>query len=133
MKDLTYEAKLAILRILTDMVYADHVVHEKEKCYIEDVVRDLGLGTDYAHDLDQLVTLRALAVIRELPAHVKGQIARLMGRMIVVDEDINYNEVKLYNAVCESCGIMKDFNLGDYPDYTLSGPFDEADDIFGAP
>ena len=46
-----------------------------------------------------------------------------MGKMIVIDEDINYNEVKLYNAVCDSCGIGKGFNVDDYPDYTLSGPF----------
>lgn len=133
MEDLTYEARLAILRILTDMVNADHVVHEKEQRYLEEVARELGLATDFATAVEGTVTLRALTVIRELPASVKGQIAQLMGRMIIVDEDINYNEVKLYNAVCESCGITKDFNVGDYPDYTLSGPFGEPDDPFATP
>ena len=49
--------------------------------------------------------------------------------LIVIDKDINYNEVKLYNAFCESCDIEKDFNLDDYPEYTLSGPFVNPEDL----
>ena len=53
----------------------------------------------------------------------QNEIAKMMGKMIVVDEDINYNEVKLYNAFRESCDIEKDFSVDDYPEYSLSGPF----------
>lgn len=52
-----------------------------------------------------------------------------MGKMIVIDEDINYNEVKLYNAVCESCNIEKDFNAEDFPNCTLSGSFVNPEDL----
>ena len=62
-------------------------------------------------------------------AEQKGEIAKMMGNMIVVDNDINYNEVKLYHAFCESCDIDKDFNVGDYSDVTLSGPFVNPEDI----
>ena len=53
----------------------------------------------------------------------------MMGKMIVIDNDINYNEVKLYNAFCESCDIEKDFNVEDYPEYSLSGPFVNPEDV----
>ena len=52
-----------------------------------------------------------------------------MGKMIVIDEDINYNEVKLYNAVCESCNIERDFNVEDYHGLTFSGPFVNPEDL----
>ena len=51
-----------------------------------------------------------------------------MGRMIVVDEDINYNEVTLYNSFCESCGIKSSFNIEEYPEYSLSGYFTDPID-----
>ena len=53
----------------------------------------------------------------------------MMGKMIVIDKDINYNEVKLYNAVCESCNIERDFNVEDYPGLTFSGPFVNPEDL----
>jgi hypothetical protein len=65
-----------------------------------------------------------------LAPEIKKEIAKLMGKMIVVDRDINYNEVKLYNRLCELCNIEKDFNIKDYPDYTFSGPFANPEDIF---
>ena len=32
-----------------------------------------------------------------------------MAQMIIVDEDININEVAIFNVVSEFCGINKDF------------------------
>ena len=75
------------------------------------------------------MTLEALATIRTLDVDQKSEIAKMMGKMIVIDNDINYNEVKLYNAFCESCDIEKDFNVEDYPGYSLSGPFVNPEDV----
>lgn len=52
--------------------------------------------------------------------------------MIIIDEDINYNEVKLYNTFCKSCDIEKNFNINDYPELSLSGPFINSEDIMAA-
>lgn len=76
-----------------------------------------------------MLTLQALATIRELKVDQKEEVAKMMGKMIVVDNDINYNEVKLYNAFCESCSIEKSFNVGDYSDVTLSGPFVNPEEL----
>lgn len=129
MKELEYNAKIAVMRILNDIVNADNVVKDVEVNYMNEVASTFELADNYLNEVNNLVTLQALSIVRALSADVKEQIAQLMGKMIVIDEDINYNEVKLYNAVCESCNIEKDFNLEDYPDYTLSGPFVNPEDL----
>ena len=129
MKELEYSAKIAVMRILNDIVYADNVVKVVEVNYMNEVASTFELADDYINEVNNLVTLQALSIVRALSADVKEKIAQLMGKMIVIDEDINYNEVKLYNAVCESCNIEKDFNVEDYPDYTLSGPFVNPEDL----
>lgn len=44
----------------------------------------------------------------------------MMGQMIVVDRDINYDEVRIYNVVCEFCEIKEDFRIDDYPGLSRS-------------
>jgi uncharacterized tellurite resistance protein B-like protein len=129
MEELTYNAKIAVIRVLTEIMNADNIVNDSEVKYMEDVVKSFGLSDGYKSDVDAMMTLQALSTIRELPIDQKGEIAKMMGKMIVVDEDINYNEVKLYNAFCKSCDIERDFNVEDYPDYSLSGPFVNPEDL----
>lgn len=129
MKELEYNAKIAVMRILNDIVNADNVVKDVEVNYMNEVASTFELADNYLNEVNNLVTLQALSIVRALSADVKEQITQLMGKMIVIDEDINYNEVKLYNAVCKSCNIEKDFNVEDYPDYTLSGPFVNPEDL----
>jgi uncharacterized tellurite resistance protein B-like protein len=129
MEELTYNAKIAVLRVLKEILNADNIVHESEVAYMNDVIQSFGLDESHKSDVNNLMTLQALSTIRELSVDQKGEIAQMMGKMIVIDKDINYNEVKLYNAFCESCDIDKDFNVSDYPDYSLSGPFVNPEDL----
>ena len=129
MEELTYKAKIAVIRILSEILHADNIVHESEVAYMDDVIRMFHLDSDYQSDVDKLMTLQALSTIRELSIEQKREVAKMMGKMIVIDQDINYNEVKLYNAFCESCDIEKDFNIEDYPEFTLSGPFVNPEDL----
>lgn len=129
MEEYTYNIKIAILRVLTDIIHADNVVHEKEIEYIEELVKQFGLDESYKTEINSVVTLQALNTLSQLDPQQKEQVAAMMGKMIVIDKDINYNEVKLYNTICESCLINKDFHIEDYPDYSLSGPFINPEDI----
>lgn len=129
MKELTHNAKIAVLRILNDIVNADNIVKDVEIEYMDEIARSFKLADNYMNEVNSLVTLQALSIVRTLPTDKKEKIAQLMGKMIVIDEDINYNEVKLYNAVCESCNIEKDFNIEDHPDFTFSGPFVNPEDL----
>lgn len=129
MEELTYEAKIAVIKVLSEILHADNIVHDSEVEYMKDVISAFKLDSTYKSDVDKLMTLQALSTIRELPVNQKGKVAKMMGKMIVIDRDINYNEVKLYNAFCESCDIEKDFNVDDYPDFSLSGPFVNPEDL----
>ena len=129
MEQLTYNAKIAVVKVLNEILNADNIVHENEVQYMNDVIRDFGLEGKYEDDVKSLMTLQALATIRELDIELKEMVAKMMGKMIVIDNDINYNEVKLYNAFCESCNIEKNFNVDEYEDVTLSGPFVNPEDL----
>lgn len=129
MEELIHDAKIAVLRILNDIVNADNIIKDVELKYMNEIARSFELADNYMDEVNNLVTLQALAIVRTLSADFKKKIAQMMGKMIVIDKDINYNEVKLYNAVCESCNIEKDFNIEDYPDLSLSGPFVNPEDL----
>ena len=122
MKNLNHIEKISIIKVLTEILNADTIVRDSEVRYIKEVEKDLNLSIDYKQDLDQLKTLQALSIIRGLPLEYKSQIAKMMGTMIVVDKEINYNEVRLYHTFCESCDINVEFNIDDYPDYPIIEP-----------
>ena len=129
MEELAYNAKIAVVKVLMEILNADNIVHQSEVNYMHEVVQSFGLADNYIFDVDSMMTLQALSTIKELTVGQKGEIAKMMGKMIIVDGDINYNEVKLYNAFCESCDIERDFNVEDYPEYSLSGPFVNPEDL----
>ena len=117
MEELTHSTKIAVLRILNDIVYADNIVKDVEVEYMNEIARSFGLADNYMDEVNNLVTLQALSIVKTLSADLKEKIAQMMGKMIIIDKDINYNEVKLYNAVCESCNIEKEFNVDGYSDF----------------
>ena len=129
MEELSYKAKVSVVKLLSEILNADKKVHENEVKYLDEVTKSLNLNDNYKEEVDALLTLEALATVRTLSVDQKREIAKMMGKMIVVDNDINYNEVKLYNAFCESCDIENDFNVDDYSDVTVSGPFVNPEDI----
>ncbi len=129
MEELTNKAKIAVIKVLSEILHADNIVHDSEVAYMNDVISSFNLDSNYQSEVDNLKTLQALSTIRELSVAQKGEVAKMMGKMIVIDKDINYNEVKLYNAFCESCDIEKDFNVDDYPEFSLSGPFVNPEDL----
>ena len=129
MEELTYNAKISVIKILTEIQNADNIVHEKEVEYMNEIIASFSLPDNYKQEVDNLMTLQALSFIRELSISQKEMVAKMMGNMIVCDKDINYNEVKLYNAFCESCNIEREFNIENYSEFTLSGPFVNPEDI----
>ena len=132
MEELTYNAKIAVIKVLSEILHADNIVRDSEVEYMNEVISSFNLDDSYKKDVENLITLQALSSIRELTVDQKGEVAKMMGKMIVIDKDINYNEVKLYNAFCESCDIEKDFKVDDYPDFSLSGPFVNPEDLMNS-
>lgn len=127
MKELSYKEKVAVLCVLQDILLADNKVHEKETVYMDDVALSIGFGKEYCEIVNDMSHEEAIAVIARMDEEQKQEVAKMMGKMIVVDEDINYYEVCIYNSICKSCGIDYGFSLDDYPEMTLSGPFEDLD------
>lgn len=124
MKDLTYIQRISIMRILMDIVLADGIIDYREKNLFDDIAKSFGLDETSRGDIDSLNSLIALTHIHDLTQSQKEEFARLMGRVITVDEEVDYNEVKIYNVVNEFCNINIDFNPDKYPEYTASDPLD---------
>ena len=126
MDKLTHNVQIAVIKVLTEILNADNIVREKELIYLNEVMLSFGLNNENESDVKSITSVQALSIIKELPIEQKCEIAQMMGKMIVVDDDINYNEVILYNTFCESFGFESNFNIEDYPEYSISGPFVES-------
>lgn len=120
MKELKYNERIAVMRILLDIIMADNRIDGREKQLFEETGKELGLDESAKQEVESLNSLLALAVIHDFTPEQKAEFAKLMGRMIVVDKDINYNEVRIYHVVNEFCHINVEFKIDDYPEYTLS-------------
>ena len=120
MENLTYEERIAVMRILLDIVLADNKVDGREQQLFDQLIDKLGLDELAREDVKKQNSLLALTIIHDFTQEQKETFAQLMGQMIVVDKDINYNEVKIYNVVNEFCNINVEFKMDNYLEYTLS-------------
>ena len=120
MKELTYNERIAVMRILHDIILADNRIDEREQMLFTDIAKTLDLDASARQSVEKLNSLLALAIIHDFNQKQKEEFAKLMGQMIIVDKDINYNEVKIYNVVNEYCNIRVEFEMDNYPEYTRS-------------
>lgn len=120
MKGLTYKERIASMRILKDIILADNKIDDREKILYSNIAQLLDLDETAKNDVDNLNSLLALVTVHDFNQTQKEQFAKLMGQMIIVDEDINYNEVRIYNVVNEFCNIKLEFDMDSYPEYTRS-------------
>ncbi len=133
MEKLNCKQKYAVLRVLREIVVADNVVQESEVNYMNETASSFGFSDHYDEELNRVSLVEATSIIGVLPPETKRKVAQLMGRMIVVDKDINYNEVELYRDICATCGIHEEFLVSDYPECSLSGPFANPEDLMERP
>ena len=107
--ELTYQQYIAIMRILLDIIHADGRIDSRETFLFNHLKDDFSLTDADREVVESKNSLLALAQVREFDADAKKYLANLMNRMIIVDEDINVNEVAIYELVCDYCGI--DFSI----------------------
>ena len=129
MEAMNHNAKIAILRTLQEIMNADGIIHENEVEYMNKAILSFELDESCKPDVENLDLPQAIEEIKTLDYDQKMLVAQMMGKMVVIDEDINYNEVIIYNDICHQCNIEDEFNVDDYPEYSLSGPFINPEDI----
>lgn len=120
MKELSYNERIAVMRILQDIILADNKIDDREQLLLNEIAVLLELDKSAKQDVDNLNSLLALTIIHDFKQEYKEEFAKLMGQMIIVDKDINYNEVRIYNVVNEFCDIKVEFEMDNYPEYTRS-------------
>ena len=109
MVEYTYQQKIAIMRILLDIIHADGIIDARETFFFEKLKGEFELADEDHEVVKNKNSLLALTQIKLLDEEQKEHFAELMAQMIIVDEDINVNEVTIYNVVNDFCGIGKGF------------------------
>ena len=107
--ELTYQQNIAMMRILLDIIHADGRIDAREVFLFNQLKDEFNLTDEDHIVVEKKNSLLALAQVKEMTEEEKDYFARLMNRMIIVDEDINVNEMAIYDLVCDFCGISTTF------------------------
>lgn len=107
--EFTYQQKIAMMRILLDIIHADGVIDARETFFFEQLKKEFGLTAKDHKVVKAKNSLIALSQVRLLSEEQKKYFATLMSKMIIVDEDINTNETAIYEVVADFCGINVSF------------------------
>ena len=110
--EFTYQEKIAIMRILLDIIHADGIIDERETFFFNKLKERFGLEDNVVKEKNSLI---ALAQIKLLNEGQKEEFSKLMSKMIIVDDDINANEVAIYDVVADFCniGLSLEANIGE--------------------
>ena len=109
MTNLTFQQKIAILRILLDIINADGRIDARETFYYNKVSKELGLSEEDKPFVEEANSLLSVVEVNHFNENQKKAFAEMMGQLIVVDDDINVNELAIYNLVCKTCDIATPF------------------------
>lgn len=124
MVEYSFQQKIAMMRILLDIIHADGYIDAREMHFFKELKELFDLEDDDHESVREYNSLLALLQIRDFTEEQKMGFALYMSKMIVIDGDINDNEVAIYNVVKEFCSINKEFvdNISEeeLKDYTHS-------------
>lgn len=109
MEKLNFQQKIAIMRILFDIINADGRIDARETFYFNKVAKILGITEEDRNTINEANSLLCLLELNSFDDKQKQELAKMMGQQIVIDEDINVNEMAIYELVCKTCGIEAKF------------------------
>ena len=107
---LNYNQKIAVMRVLLDIIHADGRVDVRETNFFYKLLDELDLPKTSKDEISRKSSLIALLDIKNFTDEQKEYFAALMDKMIKVDEDINVNEVAIYDVVIDYCQIPIPFS-----------------------
>ena len=110
MNTFNYHQKIAMARILLDIINPDGRIDARETFYFNQLKEKFNMHEESQNDVLAKNSLMALTQIKLFDEEQKQFFAELMANMIVVDEDIDANEVMIYEVVCEFAGISQAFD-----------------------
>ena len=93
------------MRILFDIINADGRIDARETFYFNKVAKILGITEEDRNAINEANSLLCLLELNSFDDNQKQELAKMMGQQIVIDEDINVNEMAIFELVCKTCGI----------------------------
>lgn len=107
-----YNQKMAIVRLLLDIISIDEKIDEREILYFERIKKELNLSPEDHFKVKDFSTLVSLSILKEMSIEQKENYASLMKNMILADGIIEPSELLAYNDICCFCEIPStDINL----------------------
>lgn len=97
----TKDQKMAMSKVLLDIVSVDEHIDARETLYFETVKDMLQLTTQDHFDVLHLNTLKCLSVIKSMTLEQKTDFAQMMRNMIIADRFIDPNEAVSFYDICE--------------------------------
>lgn len=110
MKDFSYQQKISMMRLLLDIINADGRIDVREKALFENLKERFELDNASLEMVNKKLSILALLDIKNFDTEQKHYFASLMSQMIVVDEDVNVNELAVYDVVKEFCTLQDAFS-----------------------
>lgn len=89
MKEFSYQQKIAMMRVLLDIMNADGKIDMCELALFNKLSKDFHLESLNKNDIDNKLSLLALVDIKNFTEEQKEDFAKYMNEMIIADEDIN--------------------------------------------
>ena len=99
--DYTKDEKMAMAKILLDIVSVDEHIDARETMFFENVKDMLKLSTQDHFDILHLNTLKCLSIIKSMTIEQKTDFATMMRNMIIVDKYIDQREATSFYDICE--------------------------------
>ncbi len=109
MEEFNYQQKISMMRILLDIINADGRIDVRETALFNKLIENFELEEASKADVDAKLSILSLLEIKNFTQDQKKHFANLMSRMIVVDEDVNVNEVAIYDVISKFCDIPVSF------------------------
>ena len=107
--DFSYQQKIAMMRILLDIINADGIIDVRETFFYNQLINQFEMSENDKEVVEKKNSLLALVQLYDMTDDQKDFFANLMAKMIMIDEDVNYNEVAIYDLVQNVCKISKSF------------------------
>lgn len=99
--EFTKEQKMAMAKVLLDIMSVDEDIDTRETNYFEKVKDTLGLTAQDHFEALHLNTLKSLSVIKKMNSNQKKDFAVMMREMILADEFIDPNEAVSFYDICD--------------------------------
>ena len=100
-----YNQKMAIVKLLLDIISIDEKIDERETIYFEKVKKELSLSPEDHFKVKDFSTLLSLSIIKGMSDEQKQDYAVLMKNMILSDGIIEPSELIAYGDICKLCDI----------------------------